>query len=58
MLTINTNPSGPMAVRGLKLDITGIDCKTALNRKTIFENLRNCSRMHFGINVIMLYFAV
>jgi len=45
-------------VRGLRLEIIGIDCRTALARKTILESRKNCKRSAFGMKLIRVYFAV
>ena len=47
-----------MAVMGLMLEMMGMDCRTALTRKTTLERRRNCSRMDLGRKVMRLYFAV
>lgn len=47
-----------MAVRGDKADNIGIDCKMALARKTMFDNLKNCRKRHLGTKVSAVYLAV
>ena len=47
-----------MAVIGLRLEMMGMDCKTALTKNTILESLRNCRSMDLGKKVIKLYLAV
>jgi len=45
-------------VKGLKLEMMRIDWRMALVRKTMFESLRNCKRMDFGMKVMAVYLAV
>jgi hypothetical protein len=47
-----------MAVMGLILEMIGMDCKTALTRKTTLERRRNWRRTDFGRKVMRLYLAV